>query len=97
MEALALAEKLDVGFVEAHRPRERESAERFRERMTRREVIAADDKIAHAETQLESLLKMQKMLDRYSLDPEDRERIEAELREQILRNDQDSGKILGPS
>ena len=90
MEALALAEQFDVGFGVAPRPEKRESTKEYRERMTRREVIAADDTIARARAKIEASLKVRAMLDEYpDLDPDERQRFETEVLAEISAGNKD--------
>jgi hypothetical protein len=97
IEALAWAEKLDVSEPPA---RKKKSPEEFRAIKTTFELHRARDKIESAKTKLESLRDMKEMLDQFEpMDPEDRERLERELKEQILsereEQNENQGKILG--
>jgi len=94
MEALARAERLDV---QEPPPRKRKTPEEYRMIMTAWERERARDKITKAKTKLENMLDAQKMLDQLEpMEPEDRERLERELREQILAEDDgNQGTIIG--
>jgi hypothetical protein len=92
IEALALAEQLDVGLQLEGKDTKRESPEQFRERKTRREATLIEDKIATARERIEARLKVRAMLDEYPLDADERQQIEMEVLTDISNgtNGQDS-------
>jgi len=65
-------------------PKPRKNAEQVRAMKLRREAVQTDDQIALAKQKAEKLLKAKEELGAVPLEPEERERIETELTENIL-------------
>lgn len=90
--ALALAERLDVVEPPPPPPRKKLTAEEIRAFKVRREQVQADDKIALRKAKLDAILRARAFLDEYELGADERQMVEQDLIEDILKED-DEGKM----
>lgn len=84
MRALALAEKQAVIETPARPIRKKLTVEEVRAIKVRREQVQAEDKIALKRAKIDAIVKLRKELDSYELEPDERQRLETELIEDIL-------------
>ncbi len=88
--ALALAERLDLeAQPPIQPPRKKHTAEEIRAQIVRRTQVKAEDKIERTRAKINAILKARTLLDEYDLDPDERQMLEQDLIDDILKEDTD--------
>ncbi len=84
---LAIAEQVDTEETSPPPPRKKHTAEEIRQRIVRRIQVQTQDQIAVTKAKALAIQEARKELDECDLDPDERQQLEAELIEEILKEE----------
>ena len=91
MKLLLRADRLAVEPATAPPPRKKHTAEEIRQRIVRRVQVQTQDQIAVTKAKAQAIQQARAELDACDLDPDERQQLEAELIEEILKEEVSHG------